>query len=112
MRKHRPSIDLNYIQIAILGNHLNGKDTHVRGLRVFSHKKYVMSKGSLSDSVAHTSADPELLWERGIHTRVESSSSMPFFDDSTRQTTKHLLRIPPCLEYARCLVLVGMKTTL
>lgn len=30
-----PPIPCNYLRVQIMENHLNGKDTHVRGLRVF-----------------------------------------------------------------------------
>jgi hypothetical protein len=31
----------NFIQVCVLGNHQNGKDTHIRGIRVFSPPVYV-----------------------------------------------------------------------
>ncbi|SGY79918.1 BQ5605_C008g05250 [Microbotryum silenes-dioicae] len=42
-------IRAHLLQVAIVSNHMNGKDTHVRGLRVFAPKKQVgeFSKGVL-----------------------------------------------------------------
>ena len=33
------AIKANIVQLAILGNHLNGKDTHVRHVRIFGPKR-------------------------------------------------------------------------
>lgn len=30
-----PAVDVFVLQVCILGNHLNGKDTHIRGMKVF-----------------------------------------------------------------------------
>lgn len=38
MRRSEP-IRAHLLQIAIISNHLNGKDTHVRGVRVFAPRQ-------------------------------------------------------------------------
>ena len=38
----REPIRAHLLQIAIISNHLNGKDTHVRGVRIFAPKQSVV----------------------------------------------------------------------
>ena len=42
------AIKANIVQLAILGNHLNGKDTHVRHVRIFGPKRSVCLRSYLS----------------------------------------------------------------
>jgi anaphase-promoting complex subunit 10 len=44
----REPIRAHLIQIAIISNHMNGKDTHVRGIRVFSPKPFVLTSSCFS----------------------------------------------------------------
>ncbi|SCV70978.1 BQ2448_3740 [Microbotryum intermedium] len=41
-------IRAHLLQVAIVSNHMNGKDTHVRGLRVFAPKKLEMTDGAIA----------------------------------------------------------------
>lgn len=43
--QRREPIRAHVIQIAILTNHLNGKDTHIRGVRIFAPRQAEMVDG-------------------------------------------------------------------
>ena len=39
------SVDAHMIQVIIVNNHMNGKDTHVRGLKILGPIEYVLIVG-------------------------------------------------------------------
>ncbi|ORX39107.1 anaphase-promoting complex, subunit 10-domain-containing protein [Kockovaella imperatae] len=49
-----PPIPAHHLRILILANHLNGKDTHVRGLKVFGSPVQANAPSSLDASEANT----------------------------------------------------------
>jgi len=57
--RNRQPIRAHLIQIAIISNHMNGKDTHVRGVRIFAPKPLV----TLSFTLSLVTSGPDGPWQ-------------------------------------------------
>ena len=71
----RPPIPCNHLRIVILANHSNGKDTHVRGIRIYGAQGYV--RGS------HLSLNPLIIVHLVLFRPTSSALSPQRSDTST-----------------------------
>ncbi|WVO15470.1 hypothetical protein L204_103128 [Cryptococcus depauperatus] len=55
--KEGPAIQCHYLRIVIFANHLNGKDTHVRGLKVFGSPQPNETQNSLPEPLVTPAED-------------------------------------------------------
>lgn len=108
-------IEMFVLQVSILGNHLNGKDTHIRGMKVFgppasgmlnvprpmrsaSIERLVL-QGMRTDAfqrqaarVGHDRATAQLRRIMQQHTQEEARSAMPVRPPARRSALTNTLR--------------------